>query len=75
MLTDFPETLRAGGVEKSTDVCPVVRDGFGSPQRCGAGRRGQSTINKGFINSIETVTIATTPRRAIEITCNQVNFL
>ena len=75
MLTYFPETLRAEGVEKSTDVCPVVRDGSGSPQRCGARWRRQGTISKGFINSIEIVTAATTPRHAIEITCYQVNFL
>ena len=27
MLIHFPETLRAGWLEKSTDVCPVVRSG------------------------------------------------
>ena len=75
MLTYFPETLRARGVEKSTDVSPVVRDGSGSPQRCGARWWMQGTISKGFINSTEIVTAATTPRRAIEIACNQVNFL
>ena len=80
MLTNFPETLRAWGggggeVEKSTDVCSVVRDGSGSPQRCGTRRRRQGTISKGFVNSTEIVTAATTPRRAIETTCNQVNFL
>ena len=75
MLTYFPDTLRAKWVEKSTDVCPVVRDGSGSPQRCGAWWRRQGTISKGFINSTEVVTAATTPRRAIEVTCNQVNFL
>ena len=51
MLTYFPETLRAGWFEKSTDVCPVVRDGSGSPQRGGARWRRQGTIRKGFINS------------------------
>ena len=75
MLTYFPETLRAGGLKETTDVCPVVRDGSGSPQRCGARWRRQGTVSKGFINSTEIVTAATTPSRAIEITCNQVNFL
>ena len=67
--------MRAWWFEETTDVCPVVRDGSGSPQRCGARRRTQGTISKGFINSAEIVTAATTPRRAMEITCNQVNFL
>ena len=36
MLIYFPETLRAWWFEKSTDVCPLVRDGSRSPQWCGA---------------------------------------
>ena len=75
MLVHFPETLRAGWLEKSTDVCPVVRKGSGSPQRWGARWRRQGTIRKGFINSTEIVSAATSPRCSIEITCNQVNFL
>ena len=53
---------RARGLKKSTDVCPVVRDGSGSPQWCGARWRRQG---RG-----EIVAAATTPNGAIEITCN-----
>ena len=75
MFVYSPKALRTAWFEKSTDVCPVVRNGSGSPQRCGARWRGQGTIRKGFINSTEIVSAATTPRCSIEITCNQVNFL
>ena len=60
---------------KSTDVCPVVRDGSGSPQWCGAWWRRQGTISKSFINSTEIVSAATSPSCSIEITCYQVKFL
>ena len=75
MLIHFPETLRARWFEKSTDVCPVVQDGSGSPQGCGARWRRQGTISIGFINSTEIVSRATSPSCSIEITCYQVNFL
>ena len=75
MLIHFPETLRAGWHEKSTDVCPVVRDGSGSPQWCGARWRRQGTISKGFINCTEIVLAARSPSCSIEITCYQVNLL
>ena len=75
MFVYSQKALRTRWFEKSTDVCPVVRNGSGSPQRCGALWRGQGTIRKGFINSTEIVSAATTPRCSIEITCNQVNFL
>ena len=75
MFVHCPKALRTGWFEKSIDVCPVVRNGSGSPQRWGAHWRRQSTIRKGFINSTEIVSAATTPRCSIEITCNQVNFL
>ena len=75
MFVHSPKVLRIRWFEKSTDVCPVVRDGSGSPQRCGARWRRQGTIRNGFINSTEIVSAATTPRCSIEITCNQVNFL
>ena len=75
MLIHFPETLRAGWFEETTHVCPVVWDGSGSPQRCGARWRGQRTIRKRFINSTEIVSAATTPCCSIEITCYQVNLL
>ena len=55
MLVDLPEALKAGGVEKSTHVCPIVRDGSGSPQWCGARWRRQGTISKGLIDSTEIV--------------------
>ena len=71
----FPRALRTRWFEKSTDVCPVVRNGSRSPQRWGARWRRQGTIRKGFINCTEIVSAATSPRRSIEITCNQVNFL
>ena len=71
----FPKALRTRWFEKSTYVCPVDRDGSGSPQRWGARWRRQSTIRKSFINSTETVSAATTPRCSVEITCNHVNFL
>ena len=63
------------GVEKTTYVSPVIRDGSRSPQWCGAWWRGQSTISKSFINSTDMVAAATSPSRSIEIPCNQVNFL
>ena len=75
MLVHFPKSIRARWFEKSADVCPVVRNGSRSPQWCGARWRRQGTISKGFANSTEIVSAATTPRSAIEITCNQVNFL
>ena len=71
----FPKSIRARWFEKSADVCPVVGNGSGSPQWCGAGWRRQGTISKGFVTSTETVSAATTPRRSIKVTCNQVNFL
>ena len=74
MLIDLPEALRARGVEKTTYVSPIVRDGSRSPQWNGARRRRQGTISKNF-NRTEVVTAATTPRCDIEITCNQVNVL
>ena len=70
MFANPPESLRAGGLKKTTDVRPIVRDGSGSPQLCGARRRRQSTISKGFINRTESATAATTPCCTIEITCN-----
>ena len=75
MFVHSPKALRTGWFEKSTDVCPVVRNGSGYPQRCGARWRRQGTIRKGFINSTEIVSAATTPRCSIEITCNHVNLL
>ena len=75
MFANPPESLRARGLKKTTDVRPIVRDGSGSPQLCGARRRRQSTISKGFINRTEIVTAATTPSCTIEITCNQLNVL
>ena len=75
MLIHFPETLKAKWHEKSTNVCPVVRNGSGSPQWCGARWRRQGTIRKGFINSTEIVTAATSPRCSIAITFHQVNLL
>ena len=75
MFVHSPKALRTGLLENSTDVCPIVRNGSGSPRRCGARWRRQGTIRKGFINSTEIVSAATTPRCSTEITCNQVNFL
>ena len=46
-----------------------------SPQWCGARWRWQCAVSKGFVNSTDVVSAATTPRCSIEITCNQVNFL
>ena len=42
---------------------------------CRAGWRRQGTVSKGFVNSTEVVSAATSPRSTIEITSNQVNFL
>ena len=75
MLTHFRETLRARWFEESTDVCPVVRNGSGSPQRCGARWRWQDTVQECFVNSTEVVFAAVPPCGTIEITCYQVNFL
>ena len=75
MFVHFSKALRAGWLEKSADVCPVVRNGSGSPQRCVARWRRQGTIRKGFVNSTDVVSAATAPRCSIEITCNQVNLL
>ena len=76
MLTHFTETFRARWFEESVDVCPVVRNGFRSPQRCGGAQwRRQGTISIGFINGTEIVSAATSPSCSIEITCYQVNFL
>ena len=75
MYVHFPKALRTQWFEKSTEVCLVVRNGSGSPQRCVAWWSRQGTIREGFINSTEIVSAATTPRCSIEITCNQINFL
>ena len=50
MLIHLPEALRARWLEKSTDVCRVVRNGSGSPQRWAPRWRKQGTIRKSFIN-------------------------
>ena len=42
MLVHFPETLRARGLKKTTDVGPVVGDGSGSLQRSGPGGVGKT---------------------------------
>ena len=75
MQVDFPEALSARWFEKSTDVCPIVRNGSKSPQWCGAQWRRQGTIREYFIDGTDIVTAATTPSCFIEITCNQVNVL
>ena len=76
MLVHFPKSIRTRWFEKSTDVCPVVRNGSRSPQWCGARWRRQGTISKGFVNSTEVVSAATSPPSTIEKnTSNQVNFL
>ena len=75
MFVHSPKAFRTWWFEKSADVCPVVRNGSGSPQRCGAWWRRQGTIRKGFITSTEIASAATAPRCSIEITCKQVNFL
>ena len=75
MLAHFPETLRAGWFEKSTDVCPVVRNGSRSPQWCGAPWRRQDTVHENFVKSTDVAISAVPPCCPIEITCNQVNFL
>ena len=75
MFVHFPKSLRAGGLEKTTDVHPIVRYGSGSPQWCGAPRRRQGTVRKYFIDSTDIVAAATSPGCAIEIACNQVNVL
>ena len=46
-----------------------------SPQWCGAVWRRQDTVQKCFLNSTEVVFAVVSPSGAIEITCNQVNFL
>ena len=75
MLIHFPGSLRARRFEKSTDVGPMVRDGSGSPQWCGARWRRQDTVHKCCVNSTEVVLAAMPPCGTIEVTCNQVNFL
>ncbi len=46
MLAHSQETLRAGWFEKSTDVCPVVRNGSGSLQWWGPGGEGKAQSAK-----------------------------
>ena len=75
MLIHFPKSIRTRWFEKSTDVCPVVRNGSKSPQWCGARWRKQDTVHKCFVNGTEVVSAATSPRSTIEVTGNQVNFL
>ena len=75
MLVHFPKALRTRWHEKPTDVSPHVRNGYRSPRWWGARWRRQGTISKGLIDRSEIVSASTTPRRAIEITCNQVNLL
>ena len=66
-------TLRTKWFEKSTDVCPIVRNGNWSPQWWGAQRRRQDTVHKSFVNSTEVVFAAIPPCSTTGITCNQVN--
>ena len=75
MHMHFPKAVRTRWFEKSADVCPMVRNGSRTPQRCGARWRRQGTIRKCFVNSTEVVFAATPPGSTIEITCNQVSFL
>ena len=55
ILIHFPGSLRARRFEKSTDVCPNVRNGSRSPQWCGARWCTQDTVHKCFVNSTEVV--------------------
>ena len=71
----LPISTGAWWFEKSTDVCPVVRNGSRSPRWCDAQWRMQGTVSKGFVNSTEVVSASASPRSTIEITCNQVNLL
>ena len=76
MFANLPEELGSRRVLRNPQtISPVIRDGSGSPQWWGAWWRRQGTISKGFINSTEIITAATSPSCSIEITCNQVNFL
>ena len=75
MLIHLPEFLRTGGLKKTTNVRPIVRDGSGTPQGCGARRRRQIAISKSLINTTEIVTAATTPSCTIEVARNQINVL
>ena len=59
VLVHFPASLRARRVEKSTDVCPFVRNGSRSPQWWGAQWRRQGAVREGFVNSTEDVFAAT----------------
>ena len=74
-VCSLSKTLRAIRFEKSIDVGPIVRNGTWCSQWWGAQWRKQDTVQKCFSNSTEVVSAATTPRSAIEVTCNQVNFL
>ena len=75
MFANPPESLRARELKKTTDVRPIVRDGTGSPQRCGAWRRKQGTIGEHSVNSTDIIATATTPGCTIEVTRNQINVL
>ena len=66
MFVHFPKALGARGLEKTTDIRPVVRDGSGSPQWWGARRRKQDTVRKYFIDSTDIVAAATTPGYGVE---------
>ena len=70
MLMHFPKSMRIRWFEKSADVCPHVRNGSRSPQWCAAWWRRQGTISKCFVNSIDVVSAAASPRSTIEVTCN-----
>ena len=70
MLIDLPEALRARGLRKPHTSAQF----FGMDPGPHDGVE-QGTISKNFINRTEIVTASTTPRCAIEITCNQVNAL
>ena len=61
--------------QNAADVCPLVRNGSGSPQWWGALWRWQDTVHRCFVNSTEVVFAAIPLCSTIEVTCNQVNFL
>ena len=55
MLMHLPKALRTRWFEKSTDVCPHVRNGSRSPQWCAARWRRQGTVRKNLVNSTDVV--------------------
>ena len=73
--SDFPVLVGLGRLQEPAHVGPASWNRTWFPQWCGAKRRWQSAVRKGFFNGTDVVSTAAPPRCPVEIACNQVDML